>query len=810
MKIGARFVLACVTGALVIGAGPMIRSALAQAAPKAEPIPYWWFHGEIEAGWRAFTNNPENNGQAGQAGKSDAKFFEYNAMRPGAFLNGHLSTGTNDGLYQVDLWAKNAGYDDQRFNLDASKAGEQYFNFEWDQTPHNYGSAQTIFNGVGSNNLTLPGGLAKALNTDCGNATACTNPAQVQKDINSSEHQADIGIRRDTGSVNYRWTPTTNWDVHVDYLHMHRTGTQLDGVAFGPGTSNMSISQVPRPVNDTTQNFGINGEYAGTSPWGKNFTFKLGYAGSVYTDKDESYTVADPFCPAGGVGTGGAPAGLCGGPANQAGGNFYAPSALMSLWPSNQSNGFSTTVGADLPWKSRYVGTISYNMMRQNEGFLPFTNNPTPYLGAPIVHAFPTLPASSLNGAINTLMVNNVMTTQMTPELKSKISYRYYNFDNDTPEILFPDYIITDTTTGVNRNSTYAPVHSLSISYVKQNAAADLNWRPDRQWNLGTGYGYERYNWTRADANTTNENSGKVYADWTPVKWVTARASWLYAERRYDMYDYYGNVGFFQWPNDTGASPNTKYNAAFRQFYLDNRDRNKGRLSVAVDVIPRLTVTPTFGWQLDDYKLNPNTEEGLQRDHSWNAGIEASYLLTPDTRLLFSYTNEQHSQIITSSGQSNPPFPAASYYSANVQDRVNTFIVSADHAFIPDKLDIKVSYTLSEATDSQPIYFMNGTQPGSGALGVQYPDVKTTWQRLEAMAKYKLDKETVQQLGWKGEVTAKLRYAWERNSVANWQNDVMQTYLYSIATTNSRMIWLAYDDPNYNVQMVTASLTFKW
>ena len=62
----------------------------------------------------------------------------------------------------------------------------------------------------------------------------------------------------------------------------------------------------------------------------------------------------------------------------------------------------------------------------------------------------------------------------------------------------------------------------------------------------------------------------------------------------------------------------------------------------------------------------------------------------------------------------------------------------------------------------------------------QYPDVKTTWQRLEATAKYKFDKETVQQLGWKGEVTAKLRYAWERNSVDNWQNDLMQTYMYTV------------------------------
>lgn len=51
--------------------------------------------------------------------------------------------------------------------------------------------------------------------------------------------------------------------------------------------------------------------------------------------------------------------------------------------------------------------------------------------------ALNALPASSLNGSINTLLSNNVLTTKITPELSSKLSYRYYDFQNNTPEILF-------------------------------------------------------------------------------------------------------------------------------------------------------------------------------------------------------------------------------------------------------------------------------------------------------------------------------------------------------------------------------------
>ncbi len=47
-------------------------------------------------------------------------------------------------------------------------------------------------------------------------------------------------------------------------------------------------------MNDTTQNFGLNGEYAGTSPWGKKFNVKLAYSGSIYSG-DSSFAIDNPF-----------------------------------------------------------------------------------------------------------------------------------------------------------------------------------------------------------------------------------------------------------------------------------------------------------------------------------------------------------------------------------------------------------------------------------------------------------------------------------------------------------------------------------
>ena len=51
------------------------------------------------------------------------------------------------------------------------------------------------------------------------------------------------------------------------------------------------------------------------------------------------------------------------------------------------------------------------------------------------------LPVQSLGGDINTLLSNNVITTKITPELTSKLNYRYYDFDNQTPHVIEPCWI---------------------------------------------------------------------------------------------------------------------------------------------------------------------------------------------------------------------------------------------------------------------------------------------------------------------------------------------------------------------------------
>ncbi|MGC1641188.1 MAG: hypothetical protein WA781_11185, partial [Pseudolabrys sp.] len=73
----------------------------------------------------------------------------------------------------------------------------------------------------------------------------------------------------------------------------------------------------------------------------------------------------------------------------------------------------------------------------------------------------------------------------------------------------------------------------------------------------------------------------------------------------------------------------------------------------------------------------------------------------------------------------------------------------------------------------------------------------------------------VHQTGFKGEAQIKARYAWEHNSVNNWQIDSMQPYMFvspfssGVGGTQTQL-WLAGNNPNYDVHLVAAALVLKW
>jgi MtrB/PioB family decaheme-associated outer membrane protein len=620
---------------------------------------------------------------------------------------------------------------------------------------------------------------------------------------------------------------------------MTRIGSQAAGIVELNG---FAPTEVAAPVNDTTQNFGASGEYAGTWLSGQKYTIKVAYTGSRYTDNLSAYDVQNPYFPTIGTCTKPTATGTAAGTAN-------CVAAQISTPPSNSANGITGTMASDLPLLSRYVGTVSYTKMTQNDAFIPMTDNPlavaSPFNGGAPWNTIGALPRTSLDGSISTLLSNNLITTKITPDLTSKLTYRYYDFDNGTPQTVFPCWISYDgtgaavvpgknpcggsTTTGTGFEST---ISSLSIGYSKQNAGAALNWRPSREWNVNAEYGYERYDWTQTDVTATNENSGKASLDWKPTGWFTFRASGSYGIRNPEYYDYNSLVRALQFPNVPPFTPQTStswfYAPAYQQFMFDHRERTTANVSIDLVAFRGITITPTFKYKDDYYGLNPLNQEGVDdsRETSW--GIDLGYAAAPNltfavsyywefyTQTLYNYTNTAPTSIAgppagwpweAQPGNCSTGLLANCLITTGDRERIKTFTALMNWGAIPDILNLTVRYTASLGVDQQSM--VTGAPPAacSNCFANTFPDVTTWFQRLDATVTYKFDRYWLYQVGWTGDLKAKLRYTWERNYVANWANDLLAPFTPSVSTT---ALFLGFDNPNYNIQMIAASLIASW
>ena len=338
------------------------------------------------------------------------------------------------------------------------------------------------------------------------------------------------------------------------------------------------------------------------------------------------------------------------------------------------------------------------------------------------------------------------------------------------------------------------------------------------------GYGYERYDYTQADAGATNENSVKASVDWKPFGWLTARASGYYADRIEENYNYFLNVASIQFPT-VGNYPPTGfgyyYSPAYQQFMFDNRQRTKADFLLDLVAFPGVTITPTFKYKDDNYGLNPLTQDGLSDQQMISGGVDVAWVVTPTLSIVASYYYEYYHQSLYSNtgiphGSAAPTPPPASAFGPQVyttdNEFVNTVTAAIKWAAIPNTLDFDARYTGSFGVDEQVCSLCTGTigTPTGGTIpaGTPFPNNNTYFQRVDVTGTYRFDPTWVQQMGFKGDVLFRLRYTWENNTVTNWQNDALAPFTDISGMTNA--IWMAYDNPNYNVHMLSASLIARW
>ena len=857
----------------ISGAFAAEQAAPAVSAPAPE-WPKWYFYGGLEAGDRFFGERPGSGfGRAPPPAnwltpvttQSRAKFEEYGEVRPGAFLDWiNLQAGTTDGRYAYDFWGRSVGLNNQSYSLDASELGRHYLSLGWDQTPHLIStSAKTIFGGVGTSSLTVPSSVQAALQAQLPNAALAAPPAangvlgqtartNIENIINSNLTSLQLWTQRDKATAGYRFTPTPDWDFGVDYSHEHRTGLRPTGVSWGFATAGAAdppssprptnVIEIPQPLNDTTQNVEGKGEYVGTTFWGTRWTTNLKYNGSFFDQDVKQIDIENPFCITCSLFTG----------------TNRGPNALR--WappPSNNANAITSNTAVDLPfWKSRFVNTFQYNAMRQDDAFVNTGTNGT--IMPPVTLG--SVPVGSLNGKVDTFLWNGVYTGRPTKDLQLTIRGRHYDIDNRTPSLHIDNWIWGDsgcaggTLLVTGMCAPNAARNSLPISYTKDNASGEATWRPAGAsgWaGFGGGAYWERYDRHLRDVNVTNEYSGKTWVDLDPIEYVHARASYLYGQRRYDEYN------AEEFVKDPGLQF-SEVASNMRKFDIANRNRQKAEFLLEWTPGRFVTFSPNAGLRWDDYPDDVFNPLGVRKDHSWNAGIEVAAMLDPTFKLMASYNYENRKlDLAGGTGGANfitgNPFTGcptdpllnpeaiigtSCTWGSNIDQRYHTFMVAGDWKVVPSRFDLRLEYLYSRGSEqntttpcSAPL-FVGATPVGTNCNGLsttgtpatlvdpalvnggQFPKESTTFQRFNVIGRYYVDPTVVQQMGFKGDVTVKVRYTWEKNDVSNWAIDNLTPYVPTADTTEltgaNRSLFLAAFNPNYTAQIVAVSTVVKW
>ena len=707
-----------------------------------------YFRGKVKVGGIVFIDRPPLGDRA--------KFEEYGETPEGFVLKKlYLEYGTNDGRQYAQFLGTDIFQNDRNLYLEVMQPGLVYVAVEWDETPHLLStSSRTLHTGAGTSTLTVDDGVQTAL--------AAAAPAARGAIIEANLRPVTLEVNRETGKFGVRYTPTDEWDIQFNYSHEDKTGQRWLGANLGFA----AIIEIPEPINTTTQNFGASIQYTGNIADGRNWTFNLAYAGSIFENANDSVSWENPFT---------APNGFAG---------------RHGLPPDNQAHRVTLQTAVDVAEDTKFTGVVSYNHMTQNEAFLPWTINPA------IVA--PALPAASLNGEINTLLINPKLTTRaLHPDLTVTGQYRYHSTDNNTPELLFPDRVRFDQSLdGTDRVA-------LAQSYTKQNADINTVWRAHDWATLGLLLGWEQYDRDRREADITDEHFAKATADLMPIDWLTVRSSLYYGQRRYNDYNYAMRVGR---PSHNDLDDGDQH-PLMRKYDMNDRDRTKLNLSAEAAVFDGLTFTLLGGVRNDDFKhyiVGGEETLGLLHDRSWHAGGELAYMMDEHNSVFVSYIRENIDRSLRNR-QSPPDTPARNWFT-DMEDVVDTVTAGANLALIPDSLFLKLGYTYAKAVGS---WFTYPAVAGGPTSAPQFPDVTNTYQRFDAVLKYKFDEDHVRNMGWSGDIAAKIHYAYERNRAVNWQHDV-DNYMWLVDAGTGSSVFLDGWNPNYTAQFVGFFLEFGW
>lgn len=660
-----------------------------------------------------------------------------------------------DSAWYWRLTGEDLGLDSRAAAFEFGVQGKYKVVVDYDEIPNFISeSGQTIFNGAGTETLTLPADWVGS-----GTTAGMTKLLSSLKPFDHKTQRRRVGL-----GISGVLTP--HWDYSASYKHETKEGTRTFGAIFGNTGGNPRGAVVPEPVDWTTQQMDASLRYTT-----RKFQFDATYYVSLYSDQNTSLTWANPYTIISGW---------------AAGSGFPTAVGQVSLPPDNQFHQLSLNAGYNFSDATRLSASFSRGRMTQNETFLPYTN--IPVQAASITQP---LPRDSLDGRIDTTVFNLRLSSRPSTDFSWSASYRYDDRDNETPRdeyvYIGGDSQLQDTSVASSRRRYNEP-----YSFREEQLKADASYRVFGSTELSAGVQRSKIDRTytereRADEDTYHFGFRTSFSD-------TLNAYVRYSHSVRDGSTYIGNEPFL-----SGYSPGYTSTVAagwenhplLRRYYLANRDRDLLSAGIELSATEAFAVSASIDYAKDDYN---ESELGLIDARVETATLDAVYAPSQIWSAYAFFTAERqgsHQAGWSFSGGANQ-IPQSSdprrQWFAYHRDRIDSSGLGFKRSLYSGRVDLGIDYLHSKSRSGIDFAV------GSSLLTKPLPRDISQLDSFNFHATYKLRES----------LSLRMSYWYERYHSTDWAVD-------DVAVNQvANIILLGEDSPDYRENVVSLSVLYRF
>jgi len=712
---------------------------------------------------------------------ASSKFLEYRDIPDGVSVP-FFSFRGKEGDFRYDLRGGSVQEDDQNTTLKLEK-GAFRFVVDHQKIPHNFGNdGRMILTETSPGVFEMSDTLQQSFQSSLRDINGSINYGSINGIVAptvATANRVDLTLERERGKLAFSVTPEDQpYDVQLTYFRERRQGHRAaSGTAFGF----YNVVETPEPVHYITQDFGINASFHGS--WG---SARASVSFNDFENKIQTHAWDNPFAAVDGTG----PVAYLG-PAN---GRLDLPSwGLMALPPNNKATTASAGVTFKLPSRTRLTAQAALGSWTQDENpFIPYTTN-TAITNADLA----TLPATKLDGKINTTSFAATLSSRPADKLSFNARFRVYDLSNDTPRISFPAYVRFD--------AVYEHIPRISVPYGFKNSRFDATLSYDLgAVTLEGGFKAVSTDRTFRETDSTSESGFRLAADARGADWAIFRASYETSSRDYDgLHIDRSEHSSFQdaegITNLLAEEPTAVQDdgqplcpaGTVCNLRYDQANKKADRIGASVSLTPggNTSIVLSYLYTKDDYE---ETTYGLIEAKYNNLNAEVSYSPNDNTTLyaFFGHEKIDDFQRGRQSGGSLSTDPLADWTST-VADKVDSFGGGAFFNLVPDKWTLDLFARYQKVDGNNDLFSPPGGNPDTAEGIAEYDDTKL--MTLKAALKYRHSEHWTFAVGG----------YFEDYEIADAQTDGIIFYMPS-------SFFLAADNADYQAKVGYATVAYRW